>query len=244
MIKYNIMVFADALFDTIAGTLALMGEGDVDTLINNGYHKRTHNYMADFIPGLSMEAFRANYGARGHSTLLNSMGTMVIFDLAAVTRNNISLPSDHPEKRDITIYVNMWPFMNSEDGALYKEISKGLIVNWPGATIKMTYIHPKQVGPVYMAGRLDHLIIYNFNDWFGCHQYDIPKTHIPDVTVTFPTIIQDIHRHKKEKGVENALVTAFSEYLNLEPLPMEAMSFISPMKMDEWERAANNKEQE
>lgn len=234
MTPHRIMIFADALFDTVAGTVSKMNRDLIIPMTQNGYHSRTHNYLSDFVPSLDMRMFKQEYGMRDSVTLRSSLATMALVDIAKLAAQNTGLPDDHPEKRKLSVTVNMWPFRNSEDGELYEVIRQGLRTQWKMLPVHMTYIHPAKVSPQFIAGRFEHVILYNFNDWYGLHQTSLPSCPIPDVAVTLPLIMLDDQRHEKVNGIERAMQTAYAQHLNLEVLPLEAMSFINPDVIKKW----------
>lgn len=225
----KILVQADALFDTFAGTLYRMNPEYLPEAIKNGYHDKNHAYVSDYVKNIDRAEFERLYKARDVETLEASYGTEVVANISGEIAGVIALEHDHPIKKKFEITVNMWPYKDctySDGKTLYSTIRSALATHWGGLMPKFVFMSPREVTPFILAKNYNHYILYDFSEWGYIHHANFHLARMNALTLTFPLILIDRERHRPIESIHGAMRMQFGEFFVTDTYPLKAFRFI------------------
>lgn len=185
ILKPNIIVDLDSLFDTRLATLELVDPLLALHALDNGYNTREH----DAFEFCDHETFAKLFAIRDTDTLAISMMTEVkniVLDYAkdAIKEFNSKKTSIFP-----AIYINVYPYKIAKDAA--GELLKPFYEALDGmVTVHMVNIPPSELTPSVCKKHFSYMIMYDYMAWLiaqGRMGY-IQKNPMNEITLVAPRL--------------------------------------------------------
>lgn len=235
------MVMMDCLMDTVIGTVRTMNEHEAERLIELGYLKRSNNHLSQINPKINDQLFFDAYAKRDFEVLKKSYTTNIPVLLRANNMAISTLEDDHPEKYELVVILNTWPYLLQDHvvrtfmGEIQKRINP--------KRVKRIHMPISRLTPKYIKKNFTQFIIPSYAEWIKYHLYELRENQLALVRCIAPEIyltqqeVDDAYSKKliKEhykldydkfdlsKTVE-LVNKGMSTHLNLELLPLTDFS--------------------
>lgn len=223
----SLFVELDALLDTRASILGIMGEGVLEEVMKDGYHNR----LTDMFPKVNNELFKELYTNRTKALLTNTLPTSIVSLLiefcTATARNVINTPFHYKPK----IIVNIHPYKltNEEIAPLLASV---VTLTKQLADVEIVDMEYSAITPKYIKDNISVIILYEYYKWLELHSESkaITKTTSPDVTMFGPRLYFDPKHRNNNLSMDpfEAMESLAAPFIGLQLLPVSQFSFVYP----------------
>jgi len=242
MANQRIWVEIDALLDTRIGTLSVMAEQSIESILKGDYYTRETDQFSLLSNMVDDEVYVNTYTNRNKDTLKSSYLTHMVFFLKEfISRVNEGIISA-PMADRVVMDVNVHPYsFSNEEREL---LDKALCAHVGIIEINIVSVHPMHQVPNYFKGTYQAVFMYNYLAWFNLHHNNLLKHPIPDVAMYIPKLMDygeavEINREKLKAHKEathlsktikafDAASIALTGYVNLQFLDVETFSLLKP----------------
>lgn len=222
----NILVDADALFDTVAGTLNRLGPGVLATAIQNGYFER----RMDKFEGVNPEEFKKLYDSRDAQTLALSMTTNITSHIQdIITQNNI-LEATSPWKGETTVYVNVFHYDSRQPmpDRVKDLIKRGLLSILEGKyRVEVVSKSMEELTLLHVERDFGYVFFYNPGQWYDHIAPELESFGCPQLNIRLPMIMhveEELPSDSTFEAEASRLELLYEPFFNLEFLPIEFFS--------------------
>jgi hypothetical protein len=222
--KQTIFVELDALMDTRAGTLALMGNDALETCVTAEYFKRLNDFF-------KVEGFKEKYQKRDISTLKQSMVTPVLRMIKEFVKSTLlnNLNSPHVFKPEIILNIHPYTLSEQESSRFIEILAS--VTNME-ADIRIVSMDNDELSAQYVRNHVSVMVMYHGIAWMDV-QADagrFNKRACPDVTVICPALLVK-ENVDMERNPFQILETITAPIIGLKFFPIEDFSMIvNPFK--------------
>ena len=166
----DIYVDLDSLFDTRLAILDKIDNKYSTLIYEAGFANRTE----DAFPRLSKEQFKKLFDDRDNDILANSLLTNVMMMVKEHAIDCIKKLHNTPGKKELNIYVNVWPYTFDKEGI---EIILKPIYNIVENRINVHAINldPKTISTTFFGDKFAFIVMYDYMRWLTFILND-PKT--------------------------------------------------------------------
>ena len=242
----KVMLMLDCVFDTVIGSARMMNEEEAERLIELGYLSRKDNHLSTLNPKINEQLFLEYYNNRNVETLKKSYTTNIINILKMENMNNQILEESHPDKQELVIILNTWPYLIHE--SVVKAILKELRDRIRPKNVKRIHLPISQLTPKYIKKNFNKFIIPSSNEWFKHHLKELRETQIALIKCIAPEeyltqqdvdeaysrkLIKSHYKLEYEKydltKTSDMINKGLSSHINLELLPLVDFSLCPPI---------------
>jgi hypothetical protein len=229
--KYRLLLDIHCLFDITLGCVADLYPNEIQRIIENGYHYRTHNFLSTFSSNINDDKVNERYKHRDVALLKKSRRSCFLDILALDIKATKGLDKDHPGYVDYDLTINTWPFKlsNGEIRELFILLSEILSITG----IKRIHLSPEVLTVSYLKNKYDKIVIYDFNAWLECH-YSVTvrkdcleKIPLDNTIFAFPLICRTLDNLIKDDELEAAkdeIKQSFIGRTNVEVMDLDDFS--------------------
>lgn len=230
--KYRVLVELDCLVDTVLGTVASLNPSWVQPLLKAGYTDRVHNQLKRLHPSVDTAMFEKAYAERDVNVLMHSRMTMIPLHIREIYATNYSLPDGHPEKYDLTLTVNYYPYkLNKAEIAEYQDVLRTIIPHLD--SVKFISIDYDALTPYYVQSNFEHIYVYHLTDWMIRHTAALDGRLMEGVTVTSPIVVieQILPTEQEIEDMKVEIAKVFIPLFEMELIDLSIMSYCDPDRM-------------
>lgn len=198
----------DALVDTRFGLLVKDYSERVNAVDINAYRDRKTSYVWEYF-GVTAEVWKKTWSERTTEVLKWSAPTEMLLRINELFITPLTGAATSPIFDNPAMIINTYPYKFEEEeiGILIESIHEVLLDRIP---VKVVWLAPEDVTPMWIAANCESMVLYNFSEWFSVQAKNFQQTPLPQITIHFPALINE-GREDDPLLVKKGIVTAFSE---------------------------------
>lgn len=236
----NIYVDLDSIFDTRLAILDKIDPRYSILVYEAGFPNRTE----DAFPKISKELFKELFDKRDSELLSRSLMTNVFNMVKSHVKENIQRMSSTPGGNNLEIFVNIWPYNLSKEGAEiiikpFYEIEKDRV------NVHALNIDPKELSASWFGQKFSFIVMYDYMRWLSNILNDPAtiKHRLPKTTLIAPKLFlnETLNEREYQELLDSGAMDPFREvelacaqYIGLEYYDMPIFSaLLSPIFIQE-----------
>lgn len=191
----DVYVDLDSLFDTRLAILDKLDSKYAILVYEAGYSNRSE----DAFPRLNKETFKKLFDERDNDILSRSLMTSVISMIRDFIKENIKVLNTTPGKREINIYINVWPYSFDKEGV---ELILKPIYDLEKNRVNVHAINldPKTIPASWFGQRFAFIIMYDYMRWLNNILNDAKtlQNKMPKTTLIAPKLFLNETYNERE----------------------------------------------
>ena len=183
----TIMIYLDAILDTVMGTIALHDKALAVKLLDS---KRYRTRILDKFAHITNEQFNELYAKRDINTLKHSVLSNVPFFLQRLIKDCMVHATKVKMDQELHFIVNTWPY--EFDGEMDEMLTSCIRYHtFDTSSVSVVSLSDKEMTPKYVRDELDIIIRYQYKDWLYMHREEFERYLCPHVSLIAPQIFQN-----------------------------------------------------
>ncbi len=183
------LVDFSALLDLRLGALYLIDPAAVIAVLDNGWHERSRDDIIDHVGGVSLEVLNKTLKERPVECAKNAHPTFIPQYLITRIKESLEEEVVGSEFNKHHITVNVYPMnLNEDDRRDLVDVIMELV---PAVySVEIVSISPQFLTPMYLKGKHQYYITYDFFNWIKLYDLQLNATPIPEVTIIAPKLME------------------------------------------------------
>lgn len=217
------LVDLNALLDLRLGALYVIDPNAVIAVLDNGWHTRTNDKIIEDVGGVTLEVLQKTLINNPIECAKNAFPTFInkyLMERIAESHREEMVAQEF-NKHHIT--VNTYPLALKEDERrdLVDIVMEMIPVIY---SVEVISVAPHFITPLYLKGKHQFYITYNFFEWIKLYDLQLNATPIPEVAIIAPKLMEldpevyyegKVPDYDEEVGPWAMFGAAWSPFLNV-----------------------------